>query len=69
MPVSCWPRRTGAGAETEAQFLDSFLDGTLLMAKLTEADIARMAQLVRRYADFPLTGADYEWIVLSAPTG
>ena len=46
------------GSETEAQFLDSLVAGEFELEALTTSDLERMADLVRRYADFPLGAAD-----------
>ena len=61
----CYMLGSRANAETEARFLDSFSDGTLLLARLTEVDMARMAQLVRRYADLPLGASDASTVALA----
>ncbi len=44
----CYLLGSRHGPEAEALFLDSLTDGTLLLAKLTEVDAARMAHLVRQ---------------------
>jgi predicted nucleic acid-binding protein len=56
---------TRYGPEAEALFLDSITDGTLLLAKLTEVDTARMSALVRQYADLRLGAADASVIALA----
>lgn len=45
--------------------MDSLTDGTLLLAKLNELDTARMAALVRQYADLRLGAADASVIALA----
>jgi predicted nucleic acid-binding protein len=44
--------------EAEARFLDSLVSKELIAENPTEADWARMGQLVRQWADFPLGVAD-----------
>lgn len=55
---TCYWLNHHGGPEVEAAFLDSIVDGTFTVADLTTADIARMAELVRRFASFPLGGTD-----------
>ena len=61
----CYMLGTRYGPEAEALFLDSITDGTLLLAKLTEVDTARMSALVRQYADLRLGAADASVIALA----
>lgn len=44
------------GPDIEASFLESFAAGHLVLAKLAEVDLTRMAELVRTYADLGKTG-------------
>lgn len=44
--------------EVEAAFLDEVARGTFELIHLTPADLTRMGQLVRDYADFPLGAVD-----------
>jgi uncharacterized protein len=53
------------GSETEAQFLDSLVAGEFELEALTTSDLERMADLVRRYADFPLGAADASVIAVA----
>ncbi len=47
------------GPAAEAAFLDAFGPGqAFTLATLLEADLTRMAALVRQYADLPLGGTD-----------
>lgn len=57
--------REGFGATVEARFLRSFTDGSLRHADLESRDFERMAQLVEKYADFPLGGSDASVIALA----
>jgi uncharacterized protein len=50
---------------TEAAFLDSVATGAFELISITEADITRMAELVRRYADFPLGAVDASVVALA----
>lgn len=42
------------GPQDEADFLESMSDGTFQTVDLLRQDSARMAELVRQYADLPL---------------
>ena len=44
--------------EVEAAFLDEVARGTFELVHLAPADLVRMAELVRTYADFPLGAVD-----------
>jgi uncharacterized protein len=46
------------GSQTEALFLDSLASGEFELEGVDASDLARMAELVGRYADFPLGAAD-----------
>lgn len=52
----CYFLSSRSGPQLEADFLKSFTTGELILAKLVERDMARMEQLVRKYADFGKTG-------------
>lgn len=49
----------------EAKFLDAVAAGTFKLLAITRADLTRMAQLVRQYADFPLGTVDASVIALA----
>jgi uncharacterized protein len=53
------------GPRTEAGFLRSFADGTLVEIDLEPADFTRMADLVETYGDFPLGTTDAAVIAVS----
>jgi uncharacterized protein len=60
------------GADAEASFLASFAAGHLVLATLTERDLNRMAELVRKYGDLGKTGlggADASVIALAERWG
>lgn len=44
--------------DVEAEFLDAVADGAFTLVSIMTADLARMAELVRQYADFPLGAVD-----------
>jgi predicted nucleic acid-binding protein len=46
------------GSETEARFLDSLGNGEFELEGIDASDLRRMAELVRRYSDFPFGAAD-----------
>jgi predicted nucleic acid-binding protein len=52
-------------AKIEAGFLRSIADGSLTLATLESVDLARMADLVEIYADFPLGTTDASVIALA----
>lgn len=49
---------TRCGPQLEADFLADVADGVIELVDLTQADLRRMAQLVRTYADLPLGAVD-----------
>lgn len=55
---TCHLLARNAGARIEASFLRSFQSGYLQTVDLTANDLARAADLVEQYADFPLGGTD-----------
>lgn len=58
-----------SGPKVEASFLDSLARGELPVEPTTAADFARMAELVRSYADFPLGTADAAVIATAEQLG
>ena len=54
-----------AGAQIEAHFLRSLAAGDFVLVDLTEADCARMAELVEQYADLPLGTSDASVIAVA----
>jgi predicted nucleic acid-binding protein len=65
----CYMLSSRHSAEAEALFLDSFADGTLLLARLSEVDMLRMAALVRRYSDMRLGASDVSIVALGERLG
>lgn len=61
--------RDRGGAAAEARFLRSFSAGVLELAELTPIELARMAELVDRYADLGLGGTDASVIALAERLG
>ena len=61
----CYLAATRLGAQAEAAFLDSVASGELHLEPTTTSDVARMADLVRTYADFPLGAADASVIAVA----
>lgn len=58
------------GAEAEAAFLDALGPGQpFVLGDLVAADAARMAELVRRYADLPLGGTDAAVVAVAERLG
>jgi predicted nucleic acid-binding protein len=52
-------------ARDEAAFIRSLESGLLTFTELTKYDLARMAVLVERYANFPLGGSDAAVVALA----
>lgn len=65
----CYLLARDGGAAQEAAFLRSFAAGFLALADLTAADLARASDLVERYADLPLGGADASVVALAERLG
>jgi predicted nucleic acid-binding protein len=58
------------GAEAEASFLDALGPGQpFVLGDLVTADVARMSELVRQYADLPLGGTDAAVIAVAERLG
>lgn len=51
--------------DIEAAFLDSVASGEFELAPITTENLARMAELVRTYADFPLGAVDASVIAVA----
>jgi hypothetical protein len=54
----CYMAESRLGPETEARFLDSLGSGEFELEAINASDLQRMAELVRKYRDFPLGAAD-----------
>lgn len=65
----CYFLETRVGPAVEAQFLDSIEQKELELVNIVDADITRMAQLVRQYADFPLGTVDASVIAVAERLG
>lgn len=61
----CYLAASRLGPQAEAAFLESLASGELHLEATTTGDLARMAQLVRTYADFPLGAADASVIAVA----
>ncbi len=59
----CWLLETQP--EVEATFLDAVAAGTFDLIAVTSADLTRMAELVRQYADFPLGAVDASVVAIA----
>lgn len=55
---TAWLIERRLGPDNEAVFLDLFAVGTLEAVELAAEDYVRIAELVRKYADFPLGTVD-----------
>ena len=65
----CWLIEKFRGPEAEADFLELVSAGELELVEITRADVRRMAEFVRRYADFPLGVVDAAVIALAERLG
>jgi uncharacterized protein len=61
----CYLLNEWGGPGTEARFLRDFRPGGLQLADLTTDDVARMADLVERYADLRLGGTDASLVAIA----
>lgn len=61
----CWLLESRVGPDAEAQFLLSIVHGELALEALVLDDVARMAELVKTYSDFPLGAADASVIAVA----
>lgn len=65
----CYMLESRAGSAAEAAFLRLFTAGDLVPVDLAVYDYERMAELVERYADFPLGGTNASVIALCERLG
>lgn len=63
-----WIDKSG-GPEVEATFLDAVVEGTFTLVDLTNDDVARMSELVRRFAGFPLGATDASVVAVAERLG
>lgn len=61
----CYFLESRVGPHAESAFLRAVLDGEFKLIELTRADLARMAELVECYADFPLGAVDASVIAVA----
>jgi predicted nucleic acid-binding protein len=61
----CYLAQAQVGPHAEARFLDSIVAGELVVEHPGEQDWARITQLVRQYAGFPLGVADASVIAIA----
>jgi uncharacterized protein len=61
----CYLAESRLGPETEARFLDSVAAGEFELEPVSSADLRRMSELVRTYADFPLGAADASVVAIA----
>jgi len=55
--------------EIEAAFYDSVAGGSFVLVQIENADLVRMAELVRQYRDFPLGGTDASVVAIAERLG
>ncbi|WP_322769981.1 type II toxin-antitoxin system VapC family toxin, partial [Frankia sp. Cr1] len=65
----CWLVEKFRGPEAEADFLELVSAGELELVEIIRADVRRMAEFVRRYADFLLGVVDAAVITLAERLG
>lgn len=61
----CYLLNEWGGPGVEVRFLRDIRPGGLQLAELTTADVARMADLVERYADLRLGGTDASLVAIA----
>jgi predicted nucleic acid-binding protein len=61
----CYLLNEWGGPGVEVRFLRDIRPGGLQLAELTTADVARMADLVERYADLHLGGTDASLVAIA----
>jgi predicted nucleic acid-binding protein len=61
----CYLLNEWGGPGVEVRFLRDIRPGGLQLAELTSADVARMADLVERYADLRLGGTDASLVAIA----
>jgi len=66
---TCYFLEDRLGPHVEAQFLQTLIDGYFQFEAITRHDLARMAELVRTYADFPLGAVDASVIAVAERLG
>lgn len=66
---TAWLIERRLGPDNEAVFLDLFAVGTLEAVELTAEDYVRIAELVRKYADFPLGTVDASVVAVAERLG
>jgi uncharacterized protein len=57
------------GAMAEANFVEAVAAGDLNQVEITNADLGRMAELMRQYQDFPLGIADASVVTIAERLG
>jgi hypothetical protein len=65
----CYLTGSRLGATAEASFLDALAADELHLEPTTADDVTRMAELVRRYHDFPLGAVDASVIAVAERLG
>ena len=65
----CYLTATRLGSAAEATFLDGVAGGELTLEQISVADVRRMADLVRTYADFPLGAVEAAVIAVAERLG
>jgi predicted nucleic acid-binding protein len=65
----CYLLETRRGPELEADFLADLAEGVMELVGLTRADLIRMVDLVRTYADLPLGAVDASVVAIAERRG
>jgi uncharacterized protein len=65
----CWLVEKFRGPGAEADFLELVSSGELELVEVTRADVRRMVEVVRQYADFPLGVVDASVVALAERLG
>src|SRR5215470_9604783 len=65
----CWLVEKFRGPSAEADFLELVSSGELELVDVTRADVRRMAEIVRQYADLPVGVVDASVVALAERLG
>jgi hypothetical protein len=65
----CWLLERERGTDAEAAFLEAIARGELELVAVTAADVQRMANLVRQYANLPLGAVDASVVAVAERLG
>lgn len=65
LPEVAYLLQTRIGSDAEEAFVRAIVDGELIVESLEDADMPRIADVMRKYRDFPLGFVDASIVVLA----